>query len=101
MFKRLAEVRLVQSRRTASGPREAIIHSNDNLPGFRRPAATGKYRPPSPVLACHWFDRNGRLECRWQAETNDDVDEHGRRTTGYVSGPWLMKPRGSGLALAG
>jgi hypothetical protein len=90
MFKRLAEFRLVQSRRTASGPRDAIIHSNDNLPGFRRPAATGKRRPPSPALACHWFDRNGRLECQWQVERGDapidGFDEQDHCTTGGVSG---------------
>jgi hypothetical protein len=41
---------------------------NDNLPGFRRPAATSPRRPETPALTCHWFDRNGRLECRWQTE---------------------------------
>jgi hypothetical protein len=101
MFKRLAEFRLVQSRRTAPGPREAIIHPNDNLPGFRRPAATGKRRPPSPALACHWFDRMGRLEYRWQAETNGGVGEQGRSTMGHVSRPSSMQPRGRSLALAG
>jgi hypothetical protein len=70
MFTRLAKFRLVQPRRIAPGPREVITHSNDNLPGFRRPAATGRRRSPTPALACHWFDRNGRLECRWQAETD-------------------------------
>jgi hypothetical protein len=90
MFKRLAEFRLVQSRRTAPGPREAIIHPNDNLPGFRRPAATGQRRPPSPALACLWFNRKGRLECRWQVEMDDvpidDFDEHKHCTTAGVSG---------------
>jgi hypothetical protein len=92
MFKRLAEFRLVQSGRTAPGPREAIIHPNDNLPGFRRPAATGQRRPPSPSLACHWFDRKGRLECHWQVEMDavpiDDFDELEREhcTTVGVSG---------------
>jgi hypothetical protein len=57
------------------------VHSNDNLPGFRRPMATGRRRSSSPALACHWFNRNARLECRWLAEINDDaplgdVDEH-------------------------
>jgi len=82
MFTRLAKFRLVQPWRIAPGPCEAMfskdmvsrnMHSNDNLPGFRRPAATGKRRSPSPALACHWFDRNGRLECRWLAEPNDDA----------------------------
>jgi len=86
MFSRLAKsglvkFRLVSARRIAPGPREAMfsknmfwrdIHCNDNLPGFRRPAATGKRRSPSPALACHWFDRNGRLECRWRVESFDD-----------------------------
>jgi hypothetical protein len=90
MFTRLAEFRLVQSRRTAPGPREAFTHSNDNLPGLRRPAAAGRRRSPTPALACHWFDRSGRLECCWQVETNDDapiadVDEHEHSTTGRVS----------------
>jgi hypothetical protein len=105
MFTRLAKFRLVQPLRIAPGPREAMssiamssiamssiamsstdvfsrnVHSNDNLPGFRRPVATGRRRSPSPALACHWFNRNGRLECRWLAEINDDaplgdVDEH-------------------------
>jgi hypothetical protein len=90
MFTRLAKFRLVQPLRIAPWPREAMsskdmfsrnMHSNDNLPGFRHPVATGRRRSPSPALACHWFNRNGRLECRWLAEINDDaplgdVDEH-------------------------
>jgi hypothetical protein len=115
MFTRLAEFWLVQPWRIAPGPREAMfskdmfsraMHSNDNLPGFRRPAATGKRRSPSPALACHWFDRNGRLECRWLADTNDDapigdVAEHKYRTTGRASGQSSLHPRGHGLVLAG
>src|SRR6202045_5169593 len=120
MFTRLAKFRLFQPVRTAPGPREAVfskdmfsagvfsrdMHSNDNLPGFRRPAATGKRRSPSPAPACHWFDRNGRLECRWLAEPDDDaplgdVDEHKHRTTGRASGQSSMQPRGRSLALAG
>jgi hypothetical protein len=77
MFERLAKFRLVQSRRTAPGLRQALTHSqafthsNDNLPGVRRPR--GRRRIPAPALACHWFNRNGRLECRWQVETSDDA----------------------------
>jgi hypothetical protein len=71
MFKTLAKSWLAPSRRLAPGPRLAITHCNDNLPGFRRPAA-GRRR--TPALACHWFDRNGRLECRWHAETDDAPD---------------------------
>ena len=40
--------------------------SNDNLPGVRRPK--GRRLIPTPVLACHWIDCNGRLECRWQLD---------------------------------
>jgi hypothetical protein len=102
MFTKLAEFRLVQSRRTAPGLGEAITHSNDNLPGLRRPK--GRRRIPTPALACHWIDRNGRLECRWQAEPNGDaplgnVDEHG--AMGRASGLSSMRPRGRSLALAG
>ena len=75
--------------------------SNDNLPGLRRPK--GRRRIPTPALACHWIDRNGRLECRWQAVPGGDApigdfDEHGM--TGRASG-LSMQPRGRSLALAG
>src|ERR1700732_5213010 len=67
---RLANFRLVQLRRIAPSPHQAACsnqpHLNDNLPGFRRPAATGKRRPPTPALACHWvLTGANRLECRW------------------------------------
>lgn len=110
MFTRLAKFRLVQPWRTAPGPREVVfskdMHSNDNLPGFRRPAATGKRRSPPPALACHWFDRNGRLECRWLVEPHDDaplgdVVEYEHRTIGRVSGQPSMQPRGRAQTLAG
>jgi hypothetical protein len=77
MFTRLAKSGLVrfwpvQPRRVAPGLHAAglsnRVYCNDNLPGFRRPAAAGKRRSPTPALACHWFNRNGRLECRWQTE---------------------------------
>ena len=106
MFTRLAEstfvkFRLVQSRRTAPGPGKAIMHSNDNLPGLRRPK--GRRRIPTPALACHWINRNGRLECRWQVESDSaapvgDFDGHG--TIGRTSGLSSVQPR-RGLALAG
>ena len=93
MFARLAEFRLARSRRITPGPRGAVMHCNDNLPGFRRPAEAGERRSPTPALACHWFNRGGRLECSWQAETNDAptgaFDEH--PATG----------RSRGLAVAG
>jgi hypothetical protein len=78
MFKRLAKSWLAPSRRTAPGPRLAITHCNDNLPGLHRPAA-GKRR--TPALACHWLHRDGRLECCWHVETGDaptgGLDEYG------------------------
>jgi hypothetical protein len=77
-------------------------HSNDNLPGLRRPK--GQRRIPTPALVCHWFNHHGRLACRWQAEPNGDApisdfDEHG--TTGRASGQSSMQPRGRDLTLAG
>ena len=108
MFTRLAKFRLVQPWRIAPGPRAAVfskdMFSNDNLPGFRHPK--GRRRIPTPALACHWIDRNGRLECRWLAEPNDDaplgdVVEHEHRTTGRVSGQPSMQPRGRAQTLAG
>jgi hypothetical protein len=106
MFTRLAKsglagFRLVQSRRTAPGPGEAVMHSNDNLPGLRRPK--GRRRIPTPALACHWINRNGRLECRWQAESNGNSpigDFDGHETIGRTSGPSSVQLR-RGLALAG
>jgi hypothetical protein len=106
MFTRLAEFRLAQSRRLAPGPCQAIMHSpsNDNLPGFRRPAATATRRSPSPALACHWFVHDGRLQCRWLADGDvplGDCDEHPRRATGRGSGPLSIRLHGRELALAG
>jgi hypothetical protein len=109
MFKRLAISGLVkfwpvQPQRTAArlradGPFTAT-YSNDNLPGFRRPK--GLRRIPSPALACHWINRNGRLECRWQVEPSGDAplgnfDTHG--TTGRASGLSPMQARS--LTMAG
>jgi hypothetical protein len=114
MFKRLAKSRLADftfggfrhlqplriALRGAGFSNDAC--SNDNLPGLRRPK--GQRRIPTPALACHWFDRNGRLECRWQAESNGDApigdfDEHG--ATGRASGLPSMQLLGRSLALAG
>ena len=98
MFKKLATSRLADFgiggfrnlRRTA--PRQTGFlnqaPANDNLPGLRRPE--GRRRIPSPALACHWLDRNGRLECRWQAEPSGDapiadVGEHARRAAAAFS----------------
>jgi hypothetical protein len=102
MFTRLAKFRLVHSRRTAPGPGEAIMHSNDNLPGLRRPK--GRRRIPTPALACHWIDRNGRLECRWLAEPDGDApigDFDGHGAMGRAFGRSSMQPGGRSLALAG
>ena len=69
MFKTLAKSGLLDFRFAGLQPRVAAFssnsHSNDNLPGFRRPK--GRRRIPTPALACHWIVRDGRLECRWQA----------------------------------
>ena len=114
MFKTLAKSRLVDLTFGGFRPRESrrialraagfanVSPSNDNLPGFRRPK--GQRRIPTPALVCHWFDRNGRLECRWQAEPNGDAPlsdfgEHG--ATGRTPGLSPTQPRGRGLALAG
>jgi hypothetical protein len=95
MFTRLATTGLVKSRFAKSGfarfwpvqPRRAApvscqaglpVHGNDNLPGFRHPAVSGKRRSATPALACHWIDRDGRLECRWQAEPDGDAPIGGR-----------------------
>jgi hypothetical protein len=103
MFERLAEFRLVRARRIAPGPRKAIMHCNDNLPGFRRPAAALKRRSRPPVLVCHWFHRSGRLECCWQAETSDAptgaFDE--QHATDRFRGRPSMHPHGRSIALAG
>ena len=112
MFKRLAISRLMDFRLEGFRPLQprrialrgagfsSDSHSNDNLPGFRRPK--GQRRIPTPALVCHWFNRNGRLECRWQAESNGDApmsDFAEHRTTDRAFG--LSSPRGRGLALAG
>lgn len=103
MFAKLAKFRRVRLRHLLPALCD-VRHSNDNLPGFRRPAATGKRRSPPPALACHWFNRNGRLECRWQAATDDgapigDFDEHEHGAAGRISSLSLTQPRN--LALAG
>lgn len=107
MFKRLAKSGLADftfgGLRYLQPPRIALrgagfsleSYSNDNLPGLRRPK--GPRRIPTPALACHWFDRNGRLECRWQAEPDGDAPigdsgEHG--AIGRASGLSSMQPRG-------
>jgi hypothetical protein len=66
----------VQPQRVAPGLHRATLSSNttwsnDNLPGFRHPAATGKRRSPTPALACHWVIRGGRLECCGHCKTDE------------------------------
>jgi uncharacterized protein YodC (DUF2158 family) len=77
MFKKLAKSGLVKFWPVLPWRLAPALHAaglsnrsygNDNLPGFRRPAATVQRRSRTAALTCHWFDRNGRLECRWQTE---------------------------------
>jgi hypothetical protein len=104
----LVKSRLVQPQSIAPAPLRAAglsnnTYSNDNLPGFRRPAAAGKRRSPTPALACHWFDRDGRLECRWRPGSNDaptgSFNDHEHATADRISGSSSIRPRG--LTLAG
>ena len=98
MFKRLAisglaSFGLVQLRRIAPGPRQAAFphhpYLDDNLPGFRHPAAAGKRRSPTPALACHWvLTGANQLECRWNVEEPD-----GRSLSGKISGLPLTSPQ--------
>ncbi len=114
MFKKLAKSRLADFKRGGFRPlrprRVALRgagsfnkpHSNDNLPGLRRPK--GQRPIPTLALVCHWFNCNGRLECRWQVEPHGDTpigdfDEH--IAAGQTSGLPSPGPRGRGLALAG
>jgi hypothetical protein len=110
MFKRLAKsglagFRLVQLRRIAPGLHQAVFpnhpYLNDNLPGFRRPAAAGKRRSPTPALACHWVDRDGRLECCWHFETTPSggFDAPRQSTPDNACGRSTL--RSPNLALAG
>lgn len=84
MFSKIAKFRSFEPRRVVS-PCVQAVHSsnkpsNDNRPGFRRPA--GQRRRPQPALVCHWIpiEGSGRLACRWVVA--DDVaasaDEPGR-----------------------
>jgi hypothetical protein len=105
MFTKLAGFGLFESRRVASSePRRlapgdrSAMHSNDNLPGFRRPA--GQCRSPKPALACHWYLVEGRLECRWQAEADDEMptdDLDLQRGTGRSFSLPLMRLCGGAL----
>jgi len=68
MFTRLAKFQPFESQRGMLRCGKAM-HSNDNLPGRRRPA--GERRSPPSALACYWHlnQSDDRLECHW--ETTD------------------------------
>jgi hypothetical protein len=111
MFKRLAITGVakfwpVQPRQMLPRPYQGgpTTYSNDNLPGLRRPAAAGRRRASAPVLTCHWFFRDGRLECRWQVEADTGapiggIDEPG--ATSRISGTSPWRPHSGRLVLAG
>ena len=100
MFAELAKIPLFQPRRAAPA-RRATMHSNDNLPGFRRPV--GGQRPrPNLALACHWYLVDGRLECRWRNATPDGAPIKARETQSAaerVSNPSLRWPDRDNLKL--
>ncbi|MCC8952630.1 hypothetical protein H8B02_03865 [Bradyrhizobium sp. Pear77] len=73
MFEKLAKFRPFQLQRVAPWTIPAT-YSNDNLPGFRRPADR---RRPTP--ACHWILIDGRLECRWSVDDTSGDFDHQRR----------------------
>ena len=83
MFKRLAKFQPFESQRGMLRCGKAM-HSNDNLPGRRRPA--GERRSPPSALACYWHlnQSDDRLECHW--ETTDL--EEGIRRHPY---PWVTQ----------
>jgi len=69
MFAKLATFKAVRQQ---YAPLHAVKHSNDNLPGFRRPQ--GPRRIPSPTLACHWDLIDGVLTCHWEVESAEDPE---------------------------
>jgi hypothetical protein len=109
MFTRLAKAGLartgfarfwpVEPRRDAPVSCQAGLpaHGNDNLPGFRRPALSGKRRSATPALACRWIDRDGRLECRWQAGPDGDAPIGGRDESGALG--WAAGPIPGGAVI--
>jgi hypothetical protein len=94
MFERLAKIRTFEPWLKA--PRHEAVcsdtfHSNDNRPGFRRPAGQGL--GPQQALACHWFpSRDGRgLECRWEPEAREDrAAGNNRDQLRWLAGPPLV-----------
>ncbi len=84
MFEKLAKFRPFEPRQI---PPRAATYSNDNLPGFRRPADR---RRPTP--ACHWVLIDGRLECRWTIDdTGGDFEQ--QRRAGRHFGPRATSAR--------
>jgi|SRR6516225_10284158 hypothetical protein len=69
MFRTSAKFRPVETWRVVPGTR-AVVHANDNLPGFRHLAGSRRPRP-NRALACHWYLVGDRLECRWDIEAPD------------------------------
>ena len=91
MFRKLAKFRPLETWRVAPGTR--ILHSNDNLRGFRHPP--GRQRPrPNLALACHWYLIGDQLECRWELEAPD-----GAPVDDFQSQPKAGRAFGSPLAL--
>ena len=81
-FAQRAKFWAFEPRRRAMGSGLAV-HSNDNQPGFLRPA--GGQRPRRrETLACHWHLVDGRLQCRWEIETPDHPLNRARPTEPVV-----------------
>lgn len=94
MFNKITTFRALQARRIAPGSIGAV-HSNDNLPGFRRPAGGRRLRPKL-ALACHWYANGGQLECRWDVETPDGaaiVDFEPQPEAGRAFSPPVARKR--------
>jgi hypothetical protein len=93
-FAELAKIRRLERRRAVS-PLAASMHSNDNLPGFRRPA-DGLRPCPKPALPCHWYLIDGGLKARWKIEKPDDGPTrafNSQPAMDRVSGPSLLRVR--------
>jgi len=99
MFTRLAKFRPFEPQRVAARWCK-VTHSNDNLPGRRRPA--GERRSPPPALACHWSlsDSDGRLECRWEPVDAEEAPADGI-TDGLLKSTKRSRPWHRSLAQAG
>ncbi|AUC93502.1 hypothetical protein CWS35_03570 [Bradyrhizobium sp. SK17] len=91
MFEKLARFRPFEPRRMEPRP---ATHSNDNLPGFRRPA---ERRRPTPV--CHWILIDGHLESRWIVDPTTEPT-NGERCADRPSGPRMTIARAAELKMA-